>query len=206
MNEAAPSIVVRFDSARSADPPQSSGSTPARALRTLPDRGAGGDLGAALERPAARSSTPSGSSPASSAVEQGLALGVGLGPGVEARPATRRAAPAPRSTASRVCSRTSSATTKVFSGSKPSTSLTSRRARPRRGRSRGSCRCSACSGLGQPMIVFRMMIEGFVGLALGGLDGARAARRRPRRTRRSSSSRRSARASRTPRSARRRLR
>ena len=37
MNEGEPSIVVLFDSARSAEPPQSSGRTGPIALRTLPE-------------------------------------------------------------------------------------------------------------------------------------------------------------------------
>ena len=82
MNEAAPSIVVLFDSARSAEPPQSSGITPARALSTLPDA-------ARVETSLPASKTGSarldavGQLAGLEPVEQGLALGVGRGPGVE---------------------------------------------------------------------------------------------------------------------------
>ena len=167
--------------------------------------GAGRDLGAALERRAAPTSTPSGSSPASSS---GRAAPCARGwprPRRRTRPATRRAARRRARRASRVCSMTSSATTKVCSGSKPSTSLMA---------------ASSSAPRAEPWILPVFCLLGarpaddrlqdddrrLRRLALGGLDGARAARRRPRRTRRSSSSRRSARASRRPRSAWRRLR
>ena len=108
MNDVAPSIVVRFDSARSAEPPHSSGSTAPRALSTLPRRGAGRDLLAGLEDRAARRrrrrAARAPASRSSSALRSGFA----------AAQASKRLLPlgvrggAALARASRVCSSTSS--------------------------------------------------------------------------------------------------
>ena len=150
-------MVVLFDSARSAEPPQSSGMTGPRALSTLP-------LAARVDRslPASKTgsaaSTPSGSAPlrmrSSSFLRSALAA-------AQASKSFCQAACAslPRSTALRVWAMMSSATTKVSAGSKPSTFLT-------------AASSSAPSadpwilpvfclvGDGQPMIVFRMISDG----------------------------------------------
>ena len=205
MNDGAPSIVVLVRLGEVGRAAPQLGEHAAERVEHLAARGAGRDARCRRRRPAAPTSTSSGSSPASQPVEQRLALGVRRGPGVEADlplGVLRRAA---LDCASRVCASTSSATTKVFSGSKPSTSLSA---------------ASSSAPSADPWILPVFCLFGarpaddrlqdddrrLVGLALRRLDRARAARRRPRRTRRSSSSRRSARASRRPRSASRRLR
>ena len=111
----------------------------------LAGRGAGRDLGAALERRAARTRRPSGSSPASSRSSSALLLGVGRGPGVEPDLPLGvlhgAALDAPRGCA-RARPRRRRRSARGRSRAPPSW----RRARRRRGRSRGSCRCSACRG------------------------------------------------------------
>ena len=84
MNDFAALIVVRFDSARSAEPPHSSGSSAASALMTLPDA-ARVETSLPASKTGSASSMPSGSSPACEPVEQRLALGVRGGPRVERR-------------------------------------------------------------------------------------------------------------------------
>ena len=94
-------------SARSAEPPHSSGSTGASASSTSPDAlrvaipfGSGSKLGSA-------SSQPSGSVRAAQPVEQLPALRVGRGPGVEPRLPLRVRGPAARRRTSRACASTS---------------------------------------------------------------------------------------------------
>ena len=162
-------MVVRFDSARSAEPPQSSGSTPASALMTLPDA-ARVDSSVPPSNTGSACSMSSGSSPASSRSSRTFLLGVRRGPRVEPDLPLGVCRGAALDRRSRVCASTSSATTKFFSGSKPSTSFVAA----------SSSAPSAepwilpvfcLPGLGQPMIVFRMMIDGLDGLGLGRLDG-----------------------------------
>src|SRR6476646_4158104 len=76
MKLSAPVIVVLLDSARSAEPPHSSGITSARAARTLPEA-------ARVARPYSSAGNV-GNASANPAVEQGGALGVG-GPPVVVR-------------------------------------------------------------------------------------------------------------------------
>src|SRR4051812_49768747 len=84
--EGSPSIVVLLDSARSAEPPHSSGSTGASAVRILPEaRRVPVPLGAAGEgREAAP--PPAGGSRVGRPSDSGLAAGVGPAPAVEAAP------------------------------------------------------------------------------------------------------------------------
>ena len=77
---------------------------------------------------------------------------------------------APRSTALRVCSMTSSATSKVWSGSKPSTSLTARSSSAPRAEP-WILPVFCFFGDGQPMIVLRMISDGLSVTGLGVLDG-----------------------------------
>ncbi len=122
MNEGAPSIVVLLEPARSAEPPQSSGIRPAIALMTAPDAlrvatplGSAFQLGRSLSQPSGRVRVCIRSNRATSA--EGLRA--------QAVNSSSQAACAslPRSTALRVCSMTSSPTSKVRSGSKPMTRL-----------------------------------------------------------------------------------
>ncbi len=156
--DAAPSMVVLLDSARSADPPHNSGMTGPSAFNTLPDA-ARVETSLPASNTGRASSTPSGRAPdrmrSRSFFRSGLAT-------AQASNCSFHSAWAalPRSTALRVCERISGSTSKVFSGSKPSTSLT-------------ALSSSAPSadpwilpvfcffGLGHPMIVLRMMSDGF---------------------------------------------
>ena len=120
-NDGSPFGVVLLDSARSAEPPHSSGSTGAIAVSTSPEAlrvatplGSASKVGSA-SRPAV-GQRPGASSGRAAPARSGLALG----PGVELLVATRRCGrAAARRRAPRVCSSTSSSTSKVCSGSKP---------------------------------------------------------------------------------------
>ena len=142
-NEAAPSIVVLLDSARSAEPPHSSAITPATAL--IPRREASGSppLWGRLEH-RERVGGPSGTARGCSRSKLD-ALRIGGGPGVEAAPATAACSSSPRATALRVCSMTSCAPRRSARGRSRGPPWW-RPPRPRRAPSRGSCRCSACWG------------------------------------------------------------
>ena len=120
--DGSPFMVVLLDPARSAEPPHSSGSTGASALRTLPDAARVATVLAGLERRAAPRSSPRAGRRRASGRTARRAPG-----SRSARP--RSSAPTPRAPRgrgrrrSRVWARTSSSTSKVFSGSKPSTCL-----------------------------------------------------------------------------------
>ena len=122
MNDGASSMVELLDSARSAEPPHSSGTFGAIALITAPDAlrvatplSSAGQLGRSLSQPSGRVRVCIRSKRAGSA--DGLRVQASYCSSHSACSAL------PRSTALRVCSMTSSETSKVLSGSKPSTSL-----------------------------------------------------------------------------------
>ena len=117
-----PSGVVLLDSARSAEPPHSSGIFGVIALITLPDAarvamplGSAGQLGRSLSQPGVSSSATSRSY---SALPSGFAAAQVSKLDCQSSWACR-----PRSASSRVWAITSSATSNVCSGSKPSTFL-----------------------------------------------------------------------------------
>ncbi len=121
MKDGSPSIVVLFDSARSAEPPHSSGSTGASAFSTSPEA-----LRVAIDLPASKvgraSSQPAGSLRAlmrsNSATRSGLAARHSSNRSFHSACRAR-----PRSATSRACLRISSGTSKLLDGSRPRTSL-----------------------------------------------------------------------------------
>ncbi|CAM3924783.1 hypothetical protein ISCU110981_19900 [Isoptericola cucumis] len=119
MNDGWPSIVVLLEPARSADPPHSSGSTSARALRTLPDAARVATPFSDASKTGSSSVQPAGSvretSRSSSAAPSGLAVRhASYDRSQAARSADCRWATA------RVWARTSSSMWKLTSGSRPS--------------------------------------------------------------------------------------
>ncbi len=122
MNDGSPSMVVLFDSARSAEPPHSSGSTGASAVRILPEaRRVPVPLGSA-GKPGSAASQPSGSwclaSRSNSALRSALAAAQVLNDASHSACACL-----PRSATSRAWPRASSSTGNVTAGSKPRISL-----------------------------------------------------------------------------------
>ncbi len=151
------SIVVLFEPARSAEPPHSSGTTAPRAWSTLPDAARvatalpGSNTGTA-------SSQPAGSSPL--LTRSNVAARSGFSPRQAAiRLSQAACASAPRSRAARVCASTSSATSKLCSGSKPRRRLV---AATSSSPSAEPCEASVfrAFGAGQAMMVRIAMIEG----------------------------------------------
>ena len=146
----------------------------AERLQHLAGRGTGGDGLAGLEDRERAPPSPSGSSPARDPVELGGALRVGGAPLGERllprRPGLDGRGRAP----ARVCARTSSATSKVFSGSKPRTRLV---AATSSSPSAEPCAASVfCAfGAGQAMIERIAMNEGRSVSALRGLRAPRTA-------------------------------
>ena len=151
-----PSGVVLLDSARSAEPPHSSGSFGAERVEHLARGGAGGDaLGVGV--PAGQAPPPSpGSARCRPSGRRGPSRPRWPSAQVS-KPACHSAwAAAPRSRSFRVWARTSSSTSKVCSGSKPSISLVAATS------SLPSALPCALPvfcffGAGQPMIVRRLM-------------------------------------------------
>ena len=119
MNDGEPSIVVLLDSARSAEPPHSSGMTGPIAFRTLPDA-ARVETSLPASKTGRAASSSAGSLRASTRSSSAAASGLPDCQASKAACHSLRAA-APRSTASRAWARTSSSTWKVRSGSKPRT-------------------------------------------------------------------------------------
>src|SRR3954453_6839458 len=158
MKDGSPSIVVLLLSARSAEPPQSSGSTGASALSTVPDAlrvamplGSGSKVGSA-------SVQPSGScrplSRSSSAARSALASRQAW-----YDPFHSSCSFEPLSTTERACASTSSVTSNVCSGSKPSSRFVAATS--------SAPRAEPCAlpvfclfGAGQPMIVRSVMNDG----------------------------------------------
>ena len=150
-----PSMVVLFDSARSAEPPHSSGSSSASALSTLPEAarvemslGSASQVGIVSSQPGVSSSFT---------IRSYSALASGLAPAQSSNAFCHSASAAPpRSASLRVWAMTSSATSKVWAGSKPSSSLVAATS--------SSPSADPCAlpvfrlvGAGQPMIVRRLM-------------------------------------------------
>ena len=119
MNEGEPSIVVLFDSARSAEPPQSSGMTGPIAFRTFPDA-ARVETSLPASKTGRAASSPAGSFLASTRSSRAAASGLAACQAPEGLLPVL-AGGAPRSTTDRAWARTSSSTWKARSGSKPST-------------------------------------------------------------------------------------
>ena len=168
-------MVVLFEPARSAEPPHSSGMHRAERLEDLAGRGAGGDRLARLEDRELRPPSPRAARPAAmrsnSAARSGL-RGAPLGEALLPRGLGldgRGRAPA------RVCARTSSATSKVCSGSKPRTRLV---AATSSSPSAEPCAASVfCAfGAGQAMIVRIAMNDGLSVSALRRLERRRTGR------------------------------
>ncbi|SKZ52017.1 Uncharacterised protein [Mycobacteroides abscessus subsp. abscessus] len=121
-NDAAPSMVVLFEPARSAEPPHSSGRMPPSAESTLPDAARVARSLSPGAHVGITSRHPSGSSCAcrrsNSFLFSGLALAQASNAGVHDSLAS-----IPRSTSLRVWLMTSSETSKFLSGSNPRASL-----------------------------------------------------------------------------------
>ena len=122
MNEGSPAIVVLLDSARSAEPPHSSGSVAARAPRTLPDAARVARPFASASKTGRAFSKPSGREPSTSRSRRAARSGWAL------RQAAYRVfhalwAALPRFLTSRAWASTALSTSKDFAGSKPSSSL-----------------------------------------------------------------------------------
>ena len=113
--ERAPSMVVLLDSARSAEPPQSSGRAAANALMTLPDA-ARVDTSVSPENSGRTSASPSGKIPASRRSNSAFLSEFFAAQASKLDCHCARAA-APRVIASRVCAMMSASTSKNFSGS-----------------------------------------------------------------------------------------
>ena len=121
---ASPFMVVLLLPARSAEPPQSSGSTPARADSTAPEA-ARVAIGVPAGKLGRESVQPSGSRPA--AIRASRAARSGFASRHASKVVVQAAcASAPRRTTSRLWASTSSSTWKVASGSRPMTSLVAR--------------------------------------------------------------------------------
>ena len=204
-NDGAPLMVVLLEPARSADPPHSSGMSGAIALITWPDAARVATPLASAGKVGSASSSPSGSS---RPFIRNSSAACSAWSAAQASYCRSHSAPhaLPRSSSDRVCSRTSSGTSKVRAGSKPSTSLV---AATSSSPSAEPCAASVfwALGAGQAMIVRSTIMRRLVGDRVGGLDRLVERRARPRRSRRPWcgrrrwSSRRSGRASRRPRSA-----
>ena len=157
-NDGSPAMVVLLDSARSAEPPQSSGSTGASALSTSPEALRVATPLASAGNTGNASANPSGRTPAcsrsNSAARSGLAVRQASNPTVHSARAAW-----PRSTASRVCASTLSSTWNDSSGSSPSSTLV---AATSSAPSADPCALPVFRrlGAGQPMIVRRAMNEG----------------------------------------------
>ena len=164
-NDGSPSIVVRLDSARSAEPPHSSGSTGASADRTLPEArlvatpffSSAGNDGIASAQPAGRPRTASRSN---SALRSGLAAAQA------AKPCSHSACSAlPRSATSLARLTASSSAGKFTAGSKPRIFLVAATSS-----SPSAEPCAApvfcLVGAGQPMIVRSAMNDGLSVTAL----------------------------------------
>ena len=150
-----PSMVVLLDSARSAEPPHSSGSFGASAVSTLPDAARVATPLASASQEGSASSQPGDSSPTTSRSWRALPSGLAAAHWSYASCQSATAA-LPRSTRSRVWSRTSSETSKVRSGSNPSARLVACTS--------SAPRAEPCDlpvprafGAGQAMIVFSWM-------------------------------------------------
>ncbi len=155
--ELVPSMVVLFDPARSAEPPHSSGSTGPRACSTLPEAAR---VATALpsSNTGRASSQPSGSSPLPTRSKRAARSG-SVARHSAIRLSQAACASAPRSSAPRVCLRTSSVTSKDCSGSKPTTRLVAAiSSAPSAEPWEASVFCAF--GAGQAMIVRIAMIEG----------------------------------------------
>src|SRR5215469_15217471 len=158
MNDGSPAIVVSLLPARSAEPPQSSGSTGASALRTLPEAdrvatgpSAGENDGSEAAHPAGRARVERRSSSAERA---------GLAADHLARLSSHAAlANLPRSATSRALATASSSTGNATAGSKPRISLVAATsAAPKAEPCAAPVFCLV--GAGQPMIVDSPMIDG----------------------------------------------
>ncbi len=151
------SMVVLFEPARSAEPPHSSGSTGPSAWSTLPEA-ARVATALPVSNTGRASSQPSGSRPATT--RSNSAARSGRAPRhLSIRLSQAACASAPRSRAPRVWARTSSATSKDFSGSKPRTRLvaatsSSPRAEP------WDASVFRAFGAGQAMMVRMAMMDG----------------------------------------------
>ncbi|MNI64318.1 hypothetical protein D3C73_1197510 [compost metagenome] len=119
MNDGEPSMVVLLDSARSAEPPQSSGRTGPMAFRTFPEA-ARVETSLPASNTGRAASMPTGSFLASTRSSRAAASGLAdCHASNEVCQAARDSAP--RSRTLRACARTSSSTSKDLAGSKPST-------------------------------------------------------------------------------------
>ena len=107
-----------FESARSAEPPQSSGITAAIALITLPDA-TRVETDEPLSNTGSAASRPAGVSPATT--RSSRAFLSAFSDAQASNEASQAARSRSKRAVSRVCAITSGATSKVFSGSKPST-------------------------------------------------------------------------------------
>ena len=182
MNDGSPAIVVLLDSARSAEPPHSSGMPSARAPSTLPEAARVAMPLASAGKTGRAFSKPSGSAPAtrrsSSAARSALAL----------RHAAYRLSHAwwaalPRALTLRAWASTPRSTSKALAGRSRAAPWW-RRPRRRRAPSRATCRCRCLVGAGQAMMVCRRDEGGLGARAAGSSRAPRAGRRRPRRSRR----------------------
>jgi hypothetical protein len=123
MKEGSPAIVVLLDSARSADPPHSSGRDAARAPRTLPDAARVANPLGSASKTGSDFSKPAGRLAVDEPVEQGGALGLGLAPRGLYRVFHSLWAALPRFLTLRAWASTARSTSKLFAGSKPRSSL-----------------------------------------------------------------------------------
>ena len=119
MKEGCPAIVVLFDSARSAEPPHSSGMTSARAVRILPLAARVATPLASASHVGSASSKPSGRARERTRKRRAACSGFAFSHAANFSSHSARTVRERSARVERTCSMTSVSTSKVCSGSKP---------------------------------------------------------------------------------------